>query len=819
MPTLAYSWDTVKLGKLGKIVASAGPEWTVAADLALWCLQGRSERRPQSMEQVLAHRFFNPEGKLHHFASMSEPMDVFVRRQATLVHSCVEAGQVQSVRGLFAAGGVHVSVPLPLGAPKGTAVGVSLLHRAARHGHLAVVQLLISEVPTGSSEVLQCLLDARDTYGYTALHWAASYNQVDIALELIVHGCSTALYNHRGKTAWDVAIQMENTAVADAFEHRAVPHYAQRTSVLLPAPAHIYYLPQLPAHFQPHTALHAEHTRRGRRPDVNDVYRDDIELDHRRLVIWDAAKPFEKWTPLAEGGFGVVYKVDDVSPPIQVCINVPVTEGLSMANAVPTAEGLAHTTVARQFRCIAVKVPKPGGVKELKAEVEGLSKLAHKNVVAILGMCEGRSPHNDSATTWMMCLEYCASDLRKLLYDKHDRAYRDYSWALMGQLCRHIVDGMAYVHAEQRLHLDLKPENILLVNDGTTDAPVWVAKCGDFGWVPELTQDEWTGTPLYMAPEFAIRSLELDKMGVDIPGVGVGRKADVFSFGVLLWEMFERQTPLDALTVAKGVGVPQCMCTEKLQQTAEGETAVCLRKVSMWMVGETMARPAFSTTFPAQLRALVEDCWSAQPTSRPMFASVQQAFAATDVPWFTASAPMQPQTVQQWMEMLGLDEKLDVLTPYLGDAETIQDPGFVEFMADADEYIDEMADDDELTQDETTRLKEAVAKLRQPQPALRAGSTGNRVASHVATPRGAAELAAGKTTEQIEQIAWDTHERRAQDSSSRAAAIGEGVPPVAGADQLESLQEINRLRQELQAKDAELEALREELASARGGNA
>ena len=61
----------------------------MAADLALWCLQGRSERRPQSMEQVLAHRFFNPEGELHHFASMSEPMDAFVRRQATLVHSCV----------------------------------------------------------------------------------------------------------------------------------------------------------------------------------------------------------------------------------------------------------------------------------------------------------------------------------------------------------------------------------------------------------------------------------------------------------------------------------------------------------------------------------------------------------------------------------------------------------------------------------------------------------------------------------------------------------------------------------------------------------
>eukprot|EP01048_Picozoa_sp_COSAG05_P026844 COSAG05_NODE_7536_length_799_cov_6710.162857_1_plen_191_part_10 len=162
--------------------------------------------------------------------------------------------------------------------------------------------------------------------------------------------------------------------------------------------------------------------------------------------------------------------------------------------------------IKKLFDHAAVKVPKPEGVDELKAEVEALSKLAHENVVAILGMTEGPSPGSDESN-WMMCLEYCESDLFKLLYAEEHAS--EYSMDLMGHLCRQIVDGMAYVHlqsAEDKtgsvipmLHLDLKPENVLIAKN---EDQHWVAKVADFGWRPDIEQEEWTGTTQYMAPEF-----------------------------------------------------------------------------------------------------------------------------------------------------------------------------------------------------------------------------------------------------------------------------------------------------------------------------
>jgi serine/threonine protein kinase len=374
-----------------------------------------------------------------------------------------------------------------------------------------------------------------------------------------------------------------------------------------------------------HTLLRKEWKRRARRPDVPPV-RDDIELDHTRLIYWNI-EPFENWEKIAEGGFGQVFLVKNVSPAI--CVR------------------------DRQFDEVVVKVPKgggegsveEGGVNALTAEVESLSRLDHEHVVLILGMAEGAWRGCEEGTRWMMVLEYCQSDLNKLLYSKNDKDY--YSKPLMGKFCRQIVSGMSYVHGmehkttkQKHMHLDLKPENILLANKGTKLEPIWIAKIGDFGWIPELKQDDWTGTPLYMAPEFAIRNLNLDQTGVQLPKVGP--KADVFSFGMLLWEMFERQTPLDGMTVSKGIYAPRCSCTQVIsldgvethianpcQKISEGETALCLRTVSEWMVGKNQM-PDFSANFPALLRLLVEACWAETPAARPTFANIQKALKSTE---------------------------------------------------------------------------------------------------------------------------------------------------------------------------------------------
>eukprot|EP01043_Picozoa_sp_COSAG02_P112654 COSAG02_NODE_48855_length_331_cov_0.620690_1_plen_89_part_01 len=45
MESVAYRWDTLKLEKIRAITNSSGQDWTPAADLALWLLQGKASRR------------------------------------------------------------------------------------------------------------------------------------------------------------------------------------------------------------------------------------------------------------------------------------------------------------------------------------------------------------------------------------------------------------------------------------------------------------------------------------------------------------------------------------------------------------------------------------------------------------------------------------------------------------------------------------------------------------------------------------------------------------------------------------------------------
>ena len=159
--------------------------------------------------------------------------------------------------------------------------------------------------------------------------------------------------------------------------------------------------------------------------------------------------------------FGKVYPSSNVLPP--VCIGT------------------------RMFSDFVVKVAKTetkGAAEDLIAEVESLAKFSHVNIVSILGFVHGPSPQ-DEESAYMMCLEYAESDLRKMLHERQDEVYGDYSQALMVKLATEVARGMTYIHGklttDDKMHLDLKPENVLLAKEG--DA--YIAKLADFGMVCE----------------------------------------------------------------------------------------------------------------------------------------------------------------------------------------------------------------------------------------------------------------------------------------------------------------------------------------------
>lgn len=116
-------------------------------------------------------------------------------------------------------------------------------------------------------------------------------------------------------------------------------------------------------------------------------------------------------------------------------------------------------------------------------------------------------------------------------------------------ICRRVARGLHAAHQAGIVHRDLKPENILLSSAGEL-------KIVDFGLAglaaevdphPNLTRSRVTmGTMNYMAPEQRVDAKRVD------------RKADIYSLGVILYEMFTRDLPLGRFTLPheRGVAVP-----------------------------------------------------------------------------------------------------------------------------------------------------------------------------------------------------------------------------------------------------------------------
>ncbi|KAF6777789.1 hypothetical protein AHF37_02709 [Paragonimus kellicotti] len=192
-------------------------------------------------------------------------------------------------------------------------------------------------------------------------------------------------------------------------------------------------------------------------------------------------------------------------------------------------------------------------------EIEHLRQLRHPNIIQFKGVCVEHP-------CFCLLMEYCPYGQ---LYDLLHSA-------------THIALGMQYLHANKIVHRDLKSPNILVGEHH-------ILKISDFGasreWTESSVKMSFAGTVAWMAPEV-------------IRNEPCSLKVDVWSYGVLLWELLTGEIPYNNVD----------------------STAI------IWGVGSERLHLHIPETCPTELRILIKRCRNIKPRSRPSFKQIVSNF-------------------------------------------------------------------------------------------------------------------------------------------------------------------------------------------------
>uniref|UniRef100_A0A0R0GUJ3 Protein kinase domain-containing protein n=1 Tax=Glycine max TaxID=3847 RepID=A0A0R0GUJ3_SOYBN len=261
--------------------------------------------------------------------------------------------------------------------------------------------------------------------------------------------------------------------------------------------------------------------------------------------------------------------------------------------------GLVYSGILEDGTKVAVKVLKREdhhGDREFLAEVEMLSRLHHRNLVKLIGICIENSFRS-------LVYELVPNGSVESYLHGVDRGNSPLDWGARMKIALGAARGLAYLHEDSSprvIHRDFKSSNILLEDDFTP-------KVSDFGLARTATDEEnkhistrVMGTFGYVAPEYAMTGHLLVK-------------SDVYSYGVVLLELLTGRKPVD---MSQAPGQENLVAWARpLLTSKEG----C----------EAMIDQSLGTDVPfdsvAKVAAIASMCVQPEVSNRPFMSEVVQA--------------------------------------------------------------------------------------------------------------------------------------------------------------------------------------------------
>lgn len=226
------------------------------------------------------------------------------------------------------------------------------------------------------------------------------------------------------------------------------------------------------------------------------VHTQTLETHTERLTRGTVfAERYEIIEKLGKGGMGRVYRVEDTKLNQEVALK------------------LIKSEIAKDKKII----------ERFKNELKTARMIAHKNVCRMFDLGEEDGVH-------FITMEYVSGeDLKSFL-----RRSGQLAVGTAVRIAKNICEGLSEAHKFGVVHRDLKPNNIMIDREGN-------ARIMDFGIARSLEAKGITGagvmigTPEYMSPE-------------QVEGKTIDQRSDIYSFGVILYEMMTGQLPFTGET-------------------------------------------------------------------------------------------------------------------------------------------------------------------------------------------------------------------------------------------------------------------------------